>query len=203
MTLIDDRPGTVPIASSLTTAPTWSSPSELREYEHPRFSTRQAARPALKVYAEGAHLPQWFDGYLNSELNRLFALPARWDGLSADEVTVEAVSGVLAILASIVDEATQAPQFFPLLDGGIQAEWHVGGNDVEIEIDGAGSAYVAATRSTGETVIDAEIRASGDERTISQVATFLNELSQRFGLAHLSCDVRCPRGSAVLRRRRP
>ena len=203
MTLVDDRPTTATSPSSLTTVPAWHSyASELGRHHSHAFRSSPAVSRTVTVVAQGAHTPRWVRDYLNEELNKLMALPAGWDGSSAAEVTIEAVSETLTVLASLVNEATVAPQFFPLTDGGIQVEWHVGGNDIEIEVNGAGSAHVFASRSTGETVADVEIRTNSDDMPIRMVATFLNELSARLGLAHLSCDVCNSSRDSILRWRR-
>lgn len=185
MTLLDDRLDTAWSSSSLTTVPT-------RWVQHPEPLGSSQRVPQglpvphreLMIYAEGEYLPGWFNDHLNLELNPLFALPSGWDGYTADEVTIEAVREMVGVLFVAVGKTTVPPQFFPLSDGGLQAEWHIDGNDIEIEVDGAGSAYVLATRSAGETVADAEIRANADDPHLQDVAAFLNELSERAGLAH-------------------
>lgn len=185
MTLVDDRLDAAWMSSSLTTAPT----RRLQPLE-PLSSTRRATRFAhtprreLAIYAEDDRLPCWFNDYLNVELNRLFVLPSGWDDYTADEVTIEAVRELVDVLFVAVSASTLPPQIFPLADGGLQAEWHVGGSDIEIEVNGVGSAYVLATRPTGETVADAEIGANADDPALRAVANFLNELSARPGLAH-------------------
>ncbi|HEY0871691.1 MAG TPA: hypothetical protein VGD55_14930 [Acidothermaceae bacterium] len=78
-------------------------------------------------------------------LNRLLALEQAWDGQRARPVTPAAVTGMIAILAVVMDDDLASPQIFPLPDGGLQAEWHAGGHDVEIEIEGDGAVYVIAT----------------------------------------------------------
>ncbi len=136
------------------------------------------------MYVDGAGLPWWFDDYLDRELNRLFALPAGWDDPSAEEVTLEAVRGAVSVLAAVAGEATPPPQLFPLRDGGIQVEWHVGGNDIEIEVNGAGEAYVFAARSGGQTIADGEIGANTEASPLREVAAFLDELGTGLSLAH-------------------
>lgn len=186
MTLLDDRMDTAWASSSLTTVP-----AQWLQHPEPLGSSRrttqgaQVPRHELMISAEGEHLPEWFNDHLNLELNRLFALPSGWDGYTAAEVTVEAVRELVEVLFLAVGKKTVCPQFFPLSDGGLQAEWHIDGNDIEIEVDGTGSAYVLATGPAGETVADAEIRADADNPDLRVVAAFLNELSERFGLAHL------------------
>jgi hypothetical protein len=171
--------------SSLTTVPRWHPYAPEGRGDEPLFPrSPQSRRGSLSLYVKAANLPWWFDDYLSAELNRLFALPARWDGFSADEITLEAIQQLVAILVRIVGESSPAPQFFPLPDGGIQAEWHVGGNDIEVEVDAAGDAYVLATRSNDETVADGEVGTGRDDPAIEAVATFLNELSERLSLAH-------------------
>lgn len=198
MTVTVDHPALAYMTSSLTTASGWQQSGGVPTASvMGNFPSRQLASRELMVDAQGPDLPQWFGAYLNSELNRLFGLPASWDGSTADEVTIEAVSETVAVLASVVTAVTIPPQFFPLADGGIQVEWHVGGNDIEIEVDGTGSGYVLATRASGDTVADGEIRATADEETIRRAATFLNELSSRRRLAHLSRDVSTTTGTVL------
>jgi catechol 2,3-dioxygenase-like lactoylglutathione lyase family enzyme len=190
MTLTADRLAACLPPSSLTTVPRWHPATpEGRTGDPPSVRTAQPGRGELRVYVEGAGLPWWFDDYLNRELSRLFALPAGWDGPSAEEVTVEAITEAVSVLAAVAGEAAPAPQFFPLRDGGIQVEWHIGGNDIEIEVNGAGQAYVFAARSDGQTVADGEVEANRDASPLRAVAAFLNELGTGLSLAHLPGDL--------------
>ncbi len=185
VTLTDDRLANSSLPSSLTTVPRWHPRMPERSGDEPQFlRSPQSRRGRLSLYVEAANLPWWFDEYLGVELNRLFALPPRWDDLSADEITVEAVKNLVAVLVRIAGEGSPAPQLFPLLDGGIQAEWHVGGNDIEVEVNAIGEVYVLATRANDETVADGELGASGDDPLVETTATFLNELSERLSLAN-------------------
>lgn len=187
MTLLDDRLDTAWSSSSLTTVPTrWLRHPEPLGSSRRTAQGEQAPHRELMIYAEGEDLPGWFNDHLNLELNRLFALPPRWDGYTADEVTVEAVHEMVEVLFVAVGKTTVPPQFFPLPDGGLQAEWHIHGNDVEIEVDGTGSPSVLATRSTGDTVVDAEIRANVNDADLRALAAFLNELAERPGLGTLT-----------------
>ena len=185
MTLTDDRLDTSLLPSNLTTIPRWHPRTpQHRDAEPGLLGSPQPRRGRLTLYVEAANVPWWFDEYLNSELNRLFALPPRWDDMSADEITIDAVQKLVAVLIRIANEGSPAPQLFPLLDGGIQAEWHVGGNDIEVEVNGLGEAYVLATRANDETVADGEVSPGRDDPVIDAAATFLNELSERLSLAH-------------------
>lgn len=200
MTLVDDRVTSGYMPSSLTTAPAWQPPATgTAGNARGGYQGQPGFRRELVLHAAGPRLPGWFGARLAEELNRLLALPPRWDGDTADEVKAEAVAEAIRVLASVASVDTIAPQLFPLADGGIQIEWHVGGNDVEIEIDGSGSVYVLATRSTGDTVVDDELEAPGHGDARRRTADFLNELSARPDLAHLSCDIRNPTGGAILR----
>lgn len=70
------------------------------------------------------------------------------------------------------------PQLFPLSDGGIQAEWLVGGNSIEIEVSPYGEAFGLATTTEGDTVAEGPLDASHAD-TGDQVRTFLAKLSAR------------------------
>lgn len=185
MTVMDDRLETTPPPSNLTTVPRWHPRAPKTRPNGPHLlSSPQASRGEVKVYVEGANLPWWVDDHLNLELNRLFSLPAGWDGFSSDAVTIDAIQEVVTVLLAIIDEFSLAPQFFPLRDGGIQAEWHVSGNDIEIEVSGTGETYVFAERSDGQVVADGEVRSREPGVLLRAVKTFLSELSLQQTLAH-------------------
>ncbi|MBO0821167.1 MAG: hypothetical protein J2P26_09985 [Nocardiopsaceae bacterium] len=202
MTLVDERamPGYTP--SSLTTVPAWQSPSTgLTGSARDRYPRQPGARREPVVLHVAGPRPDWFGTRLAEELTKLLVLPPGWDGGTADRVTAEAAVEAVRVLASVASVDTIVPQLFPLADGGVQIEWHVDGNDIEIEIDGSGRVYVLATRSTGDTVVDDVLDAPGHDHVRRRTADFLNELSARPDLAHLSCDIRNSISGAVLRRR--
>jgi len=95
--------------------------------------------------------------YVENELNRLVELPQGWDGRHAAQITNEAVQTTVDLLPAISDEQSVPPQFFPLPDGGIQFEWHVGGNDIEIEVDGGGEAHAVAVTADDNILFEGEI----------------------------------------------
>ena len=185
MTLTDDRLSTSTLPSNLTTVPNWHPYTPATRVNPPRLpSSPKACRGEIRVSVERARLPWWFDDHLNQALNRLFALPPSWDGSGSAEVTLEAIQGAALVLAQIVDENSPAPQFFPLRDGGIQVEWHIGGNGIEVEVDGSGEAYVFAGKASGEVVVDGEVAADEQSSLLRTLTTFLNELALRPPLAH-------------------
>jgi hypothetical protein len=122
--------------------------------------------------------PRWVD-YVESELNQLVALPARWDGRRAQPITIAAVEGLVRMLSLVMSERTAAPQLFPLPEGGIQAEWHIGGNAIEVEVDGAGEAHVLADRVGGEPVAEGVVALDTGDATIATVRRFLTEISSQ------------------------
>ena len=63
----------------------------------------------------------------------IVALPAGWDSRSAAPINRRTIERALRLLALILDTETAAPSIVPTVLGGVQAEWHMGGLDVEIE----------------------------------------------------------------------
>lgn len=86
-------------------------------------------------------------------LNELLALNDRWDGHRARRVTIEATTTVVDVLAALMNLRSAPAQIFPLPDGGLQVDWLVGGNSIEVDIDAAGDAHLLATTSD-ETIVD-------------------------------------------------
>lgn len=122
--------------------------------------------------------PRWID-LVEGELNQLVALPAGWDGRRALPVSSTALESLVGLLSLLMGDRTAAPQLFPLPDGGVQAEWHIGGNSVEVEIDGLGEAHVLADRATGEILAEGVVALNPGDSTLSTVRRFLTEISSQ------------------------
>lgn len=121
----------------------------------------------------------WFVQYVEAELNALCALPERWDGHHAQPITVSAIEGMIQVLGALMDQTSPSPQLFPLPDGGIQAEWHVDGNKVEIEIEGDGDAYLLADRRDGSVVAEGAATRDDPDGAVATTRDFLRELASR------------------------
>jgi hypothetical protein len=74
------------------------------------------------------------------------------------------------------------PQFFPLPNGGLQLEWHAGGEDIEIEVDPSGTAFVLATNATGEVLLEGDLDSTGSD-SYTALVNALVELSERVATA--------------------
>ena len=81
------------------------------------------------------------------QLARLRQLDTGWDGAGAEPLTDDACDTAIRLLTALAMPAPPTAQLVPLEDGGLQLEWHVEGNDVELEIDPQGDvhAYIVAT----------------------------------------------------------
>ncbi|GGO47557.1 hypothetical protein [Streptomyces lasiicapitis] len=142
-----------PVVTGLTTR--GSSPSSL-----PDESLTSRSGGSLKVgppitvavQGEGAEVPDLSE--VVEKINKLLALPAGWDSYRAKQISPEAVVSMLRILISLMDRSSLQPQLFPLPDGGLQAEWHVGGSSIEIEVTGDGQSGCAL--ADGEEEVEVE-----------------------------------------------
>ncbi|GIW89835.1 MAG: hypothetical protein KatS3mg109_0267 [Pirellulaceae bacterium] len=65
----------------------------------------------------------------------LLWLPQNWDNYGARPVRPDCVANALGILVSCLRPSTSLPQVVPTSKGGVQLEWHVGGKDLEIEVN--------------------------------------------------------------------
>jgi hypothetical protein len=78
-------------------------------------------------------LPRWADVVLRSLAERWGAQPG-WDSYKATPTTPFLVVRLLNILSGLMQDESRSPQITPLADGGVQAEWHHGGQDLEIVV---------------------------------------------------------------------
>lgn len=111
-------------------------------------------------------------------LQELFELPAGWDGRLAARVSEVAVAGCVEVLSRTMAEHSPAPQLVPLPDGGLQAEWHADGHDVEIEITGTGAVHAFAGEPDGTVRLDEEWDGVFDEQQGAVLQEALNRLTE-------------------------
>lgn len=133
------------------------------------------------AYAEPEPVPDRLAALLNlaaRELLRLRELRPGWDGRQARPITPWAVYTTIRVLAAILDESSEPPQFFPLLDGGIQVEWYAD-DEIEIHVDAGGKAYVLATTANGDTLAEGPFDPQAPGQIVRDVAKYLKEFSAR------------------------
>ena len=110
------------------------------------------------------------------QINRLLALPERWDGGHAAAISPRSAIISLHLVAYLVDEAVPPPQVFPLPDGGVQLEWLIDGNGLEIEVTPAGVANALGVDSDELTQIDGQFGA--DAHALSLAKSYLRLISK-------------------------
>jgi hypothetical protein len=78
-------------------------------------------------------LPDWAPPVFRSLAERWGAQPG-WDGYQATPTNPHLVANLLNILSDLMQEGFATPYITPLADGGVQAEWHRPGEDLEIVV---------------------------------------------------------------------
>jgi len=81
----------------------------------------------------GSSLPAWVDPVFSSLSDRWGASP-RWDSYRAKPTDPTLAVKLLNILSGLMEDSFLFPQITPLADGGVQAEWHTDGRDLEIVV---------------------------------------------------------------------
>lgn len=124
--------------------------------------------------------PAWLEE-LERAVNALLALSQGWDGRRARPLTEEAVEAAIELSVGLMFQygIPVPPQVFPLPDGGIQFEWHAGGQSVEVEVDADGSAHVLCTRQNGSVAVEGEISSDEPDSLLEAVSAFLVPLWDR------------------------
>ena len=96
------------------------------------LAERWASRPATTAIHPQ---PQW----LEPTIRRMLDLPWDVDNWNDDAKPTDpgAAADLLILLTSILDADAPTPSIVPTWRGGVQAEWHRNGVDLEIEVDPA------------------------------------------------------------------
>lgn len=87
------------------------------------------------------------------ELN---SLPENWDGYSAIPINSSVMMFAISVINNAMRLTTPVPQIVPMVDGGLQLEWHERGWDLELAINQPyQSEFYFRDRGTGaEEVVD-------------------------------------------------
>lgn len=121
---------------------------------------------------------RWLADHVQTEVNSVLVLGHGWDGHRAKPITEEAAGSTIGLVFALCDDLSLPPQFFPLSDGGVQIEWHVGGEAVEVEIDPSGDAHALVTDSSGAVIVDSALEPA-DSESLLPVQAVVRRLSVR------------------------
>jgi len=112
------------------------------------------------------------------QLDRLINLPDGWDGGRAKPVLPTTAILAMQVLSQVADDLTPAPHVFPLPDGGVQLEWLINGNGLEIEISPNGELSALGIDAGGVDRIDHEVGAGAAMSTLQIAKSYLHAISK-------------------------
>jgi hypothetical protein len=128
--------------SRATTAPTADTFAR-----HERGDTAQPPLPVSFVSINGTVLmtkasspkPIWLEAAIRS-MNERWGSYEGWDSYDAKPTQISLAVKLLNYLSEIAPKNAPAPTITPLVDGGVQAEWHRRGKDLEVVVPAEESA---------------------------------------------------------------
>jgi len=95
--------------------------------------------PVVSLSAK--RVPRWYRQTV-SDLYAILALDSNWDSYGAKRINPNTARAVDELLLDIMHPQSPAPQVVPAANGNIQLEWHLGGIDLEIEVESLSTAFV-------------------------------------------------------------
>lgn len=153
MTMLVDPPR----IGTAATAARWT-----RQLEPQRFLYEGAAQPYSPPQLVVAFTPsfslakQETMAATRDRLNELLRLRANWDGLSAPPVAEVAAMTAIQWLNNLSDDETVSPQVFPLVNGGVQMEWLINGDSLEVEVSPTGEVGVLGMDAAGNVLVEGD-----------------------------------------------
>ena len=100
------------------------------------------SRPNPNSYTLTNTLPSWFFNSIQQLGYLQASLKDDWDSYGAKKISPQSVDLAIDLLQLIVQSDTPPPSLVPSPSGHIQAEWHTGGIDLEVEFESATSIRV-------------------------------------------------------------
>jgi hypothetical protein len=96
-------------------------------------------------------------------------------------ITDDSCETAVRLLVSLAIPAPPTAQIVPLADGGVQLEWHAGGNDIEIEVDPIGEVHAFISMCDGSVLLNQELPPSLLPLVIPQIKRQLRTISLLLG----------------------
>lgn len=100
-------------------------------------------------------ITEWLHS-VRRDINDLTNLKAGWDGTRSHPVNIRRVWKLLRILIRLGAPAVPKPQLVPLPSGGVQAEWHHFGHNIEVGVTSDGEIFAFATNENGDDAVELE-----------------------------------------------
>lgn len=149
-------------------AATLSSIETTRSYRLPSATGSQ-----LELEITGDVLPEWLDSVIQAAAELLLLEPD-WNSYGAKPIELSAVGNTIVLLTQIMQAETPAPSLIPTTYGGVQAEWHERGLDIQARVESPGLVYFyCLDQRSGE---EQEAQLSTD---LSPLSETISELTRR------------------------
>jgi len=100
----------------------------------PSASSAAPINNALPV-AERAGAERDWRLSIGSELQKLAALPANWDGYGAAPIDPHIIAAARRVVGALGETIGQQPRVVPMSAGNLQLEWHRGAKVLEFEFE--------------------------------------------------------------------
>lgn len=124
-----------------------------------------------RIQFAGSELPPWLLPVVESLVERWGVNPG-WNGYHAVPTNPYLAEQLLNVLVELMRDDFRPPQIAPLADGGVQAEWHHGNEDLEIVIAADNEpTYYYSNRASGE---EEEASVRGNQARIPSLIEQLN-----------------------------
>jgi hypothetical protein len=129
---------------------------------------RRTINPQLST---APYLSDWFEPSLR-ELARLTALPVGWDGHGSRQIQDAAYATMLVTLETIAGSGgVPQPFLSPISGGALQAEWSLGGRDLEIVTRSDGSVtYLKMEGVDDESIVVESLDRAGSSGLLALMA---------------------------------
>lgn len=127
------------------------------------------------------HTSVWMQ-HLASRFDEIVSLAKGWDGYSAVPVAFGTAEFAAQMIERLCISEVPVPSIIPGSDGSLQVEWHAGGFDIELDVQGPNE--VEAYRLNQATGATDELELESD---FSQIASWLTELSIARSAANKNC----------------
>lgn len=132
-----------------------------------------APRRGRAALVEPAQVEEPWRAAVDVRFAKLSTYEAGWDGYQGEPPRRTVIAFARSILNSVMRPTTPTPAIVPMVGGGLQLEWHVGGLDIELAIYRPREAELSVAFADGRASIEDEPLSS----SFDALSTVLEELA--------------------------
>jgi hypothetical protein len=136
-------------------------------------TTEPLFRDGEDQWKPAGHYDPGFKEFIESELDRLAALPRDWDHYGAPAIDPEIIAAAKSFVHALPENIAYRPRIVPMSPGNLQFEWHQGTKVLELEFENPRTIHFLQFDPNAGIEEEESFRVSETDRAVDLIQWFM------------------------------